>query len=186
MLVTLQFGGVPCFHFSLIPSAGLLNSPCAKLEHPSVRPSGPRFWVSCAPPPARAGQTSYDSGFGRVAHSSSLPAGLLIPTTPLYPMPVRASPKPLTLKHSLGCRVVGRFSADAGRAGSPGLSASVRDLRKQNRENLGGLDLLTHVSPDKFFHLKIACVCAYVCEQKYTINTGSPQRYCEFGSRPSQ
>ena len=26
--------GVPCFHFSLIPSAGLLNSPCSKLEVP--------------------------------------------------------------------------------------------------------------------------------------------------------
>ena len=142
--------------------------------------------MSRAPPPARGGQTSYDLGFWWDDHSSRLPAGLLIPTSPLCPMPVRASPKPLTLKHNLGCRVVGRFSADAGRAGSPGLSASVRDLRKQNRENLGGLDLLMHVSLDKFFHLKIACVCAYVCEQKYTINTGSPQRYCEFGSRPSQ
>ena len=79
-------------------------------------------------------------------------------------MLVKASPKPLTLKHSLGCRVEGRFSTDAGRAGSLGLSASVRDLRKWNRENSGGLDLLTRVSSDKFFHLKIVCV--HMCVSK--------------------
>lgn len=149
-----------------------------------VGPSGLSFLGELCTP---ASQRRTDKlRYGRVDHSSRLPAGLLIPMSALCPMPVRASPKPLTLNHSPGCRVEGRFSADTGRAGSPGLSASVRDLRKQNRENLGGLDLLTHVSSDKFFHLKIACVCAYVCEQKYTINPGSPQRYCEFGSRPSQ
>ena len=72
MLVTLQFGGVPCFHFSLIPSADLLNSPCAKLEVPF----GPSIWSSflgelCTP----ASQSRTDKlRFGIRARCSQLQA----------------------------------------------------------------------------------------------------------------